>query len=254
MTPTLPCVKIHPELRERLNGWDWFVLVVALVALLFVILETFVAIPPHTLHLMVLADRTACAVFFVDMLVRWRRTGWAGRFWRTGWLDLLASIPFDAAFRTLQIFRVYRVVQILRTLYKLRELTSGTSFNEKLLAMPGVAFVMVLFSTNLMLEVEAGAPGATIRTGGDALWWALTTVTTVGYGDTYPVTTAGRAIAAVMMLVGIALFGSMSALITSRLILPREAREHADEMKELARLREEIRGLREELGRKNGKE
>jgi voltage-gated potassium channel len=145
-------------------------------------------------------------------------------------------------------------VQILRTLYKLRELTSGTSFNEKLLAMPGVAFVMVLFSTNLMLEVEAGAPGATIRTGGDALWWALTTVTTVGYGDTYPVTTAGRAIAAVMMLVGIALFGSMSALITSRLILPREAREHADEMKELARLREEIRGLREELGRKNGKE
>jgi hypothetical protein len=122
---------------------------------------------------MVLADRIACAVFFVDMLVRWRRTGWAGRFWRTGWLDLLASIPFDAAFRTLQLFRVYRVVQILRTLYKLRELTSGTSFNEKLLAMPGVAFVMVLFSTNLMLEVEAGAPGATIRTGGDALWWAL---------------------------------------------------------------------------------
>jgi voltage-gated potassium channel len=247
-------VKIDPELRERLNAWDWFVLVVALVALTFVILETFLTIPPATLGTMIMADRIACGVFFADMIVRWRRDGWSRRFWRHGWLDLIASIPFDAAFRTFQVFRVYRVVQILRTLYKLRELTAGTSFNEKLLIMPGVAFVMVLFSTNLMLEFEAGAPGATIRTGGDALWWALTTVTTVGYGDTYPVTAAGRSIAAVMMVVGIALFGSMSALLTSRLILPREAKEHADEMKEISKLREEIRGLRDELARRDRKE
>lgn len=247
-------VKIDPELRERLNAWDWFVLVVALVALVFVILETFLTIPPSTLGTMIIADRIACGVFFIDTIVRWRRVGWSRRFWRTGWLDLLASLPLDAAFRTFQIFRIYRVIQFLRTLYKLRELTVGTSFSEKLLAMPGVALVMVLFSTNLMLEFEAGAPGSTIRTGGDALWWALTTVTTVGYGDTYPVTAAGRAIAAVMMLVGIALFGSMSALITSRLILPREAREHADEMGEIAKLREEIRGLRDELARRDRKE
>ncbi len=251
---TFPRVKIDPELRERLNAWDWFVLVVAVVALIFVILETFLTIPPATLGTMIMSDRIACGVFFTDTIVRWRRDGWSRRFWRHGWLDLLASIPFDAAFRTFQVFRVYRVVQILRTLYKLRELTAGTSFNEKLLAMPGVALVMVLFSTNLMLEFEAGAPGATIRTGGDALWWALTTVTTVGYGDTYPVTFAGRTIAAVMMVVGIALFGSMSALITSRLILPREAKEHADEMKEISKLREEIRGLREELARRDRKE
>lgn len=251
---TFPRVKIDPELRERLNAWDWFVLVVAVVALIFVILETFLTIPPATLGTMIMADRIACGVFFADMIVRWRRDGWSRRFWRHGWLDLIASIPFDAAFRTFQVFRVYRVVQILRTLYKLRELTAGTSFNEKLLIMPGVAFVMVLFSTNLMLEFEAGAPGATIRTGGDALWWALTTVTTVGYGDTYPVTTAGRSIAAVMMVVGIALFGSMSALLTSRLILPREAKEHAEEMKEISKLREEIRGLRDELARRDRKE
>lgn len=247
-------VKIDPELRERLNAWDWFVLVVALVALVFVILETFLTIPPSTLGTMILADRIACGVFFIDTIVRWRREGWSRRFWRTGWLDLLASLPLDAAFRTFQVFRIYRVIQFLRTFYKLRELTVGTSFSEKLLAMPGVALVMVLFSTNLMLEFEAGAPGATIRTGGDALWWALTTVTTVGYGDTYPVTAAGRAIAAVMMLVGIALFGSMSALITSRLILPREARDHADEKGEISKLREEIRGLREELSRRDRKE
>lgn len=79
-------------------------------------------------------------------------------------------------------------------------------------------------------------------------------MTTVGYGDTYPVTAAGRSIAAVMMVVGIALFGSMSALLTSRLILPREAKEHADELKEISKLREEIRGLRDELARRDRKE
>ena len=62
-------------------------------------------------------------------------------------------------------------------------LTSGTSLNEKLLALPGIALVMVLFSTMLIVEVERSAPNATIKTGGDALWWALTTVTTVTSTD-----------------------------------------------------------------------
>jgi len=105
----------------------------------------------------------------------------------------------------------------------------STAFlNEKLLALPGVALVMVFFSTMLMVVVERGAAGATIRTGGDALWRALTTVTTVGYGDTYPVTAEGRIIAAVLMLIGIALFGSRSAIVTSKLILPKETRDHED--------------------------
>ena len=242
--------KLHDELKVRLNGWDWVVFVVALGALLLVLLETFLVLSAPTLAVFRWIDNAACGIFFIDVLVRWRRMGWSAEFWRWGWVDLLAAIPFDAAFRTLQIIRVYRILRVLRILYKLQELTTGTTLNERLLALPGVAVVMIIFSTALMVEAERHAPGATIKSGGDALWWALTTVTTVGYGDTYPVTTEGRIIAAGLMLVGIALFGSISAIVTSKLILPKETKDHEELRREVRALHGEIRELRDELRKK----
>jgi voltage-gated potassium channel len=242
--------KLHDELKARLNGWDWVVFVVALGALLLVLLETFMVLSAPTLAVFRWIDNAACGIFFIDVLVRWRRMGWSAEFWRWGWVDLLAAIPFDAAFRTLQIIRVYRILRVLRILYKLQELTTGTTLNERLLALPGVALVMIVFSTALMVQAERHAPGATIKSGGDALWWALTTVTTVGYGDTYPVTTEGRIIAAGLMLVGIALFGSISAIVTSKLILPKETKDHEELRREVRALHGEIRELRDELRKK----
>ena len=242
--------KLHDELKVRLNGWDWVVFVVALGALLLVLLETFMVLSAPTLAVFRWIDNAACGIFFIDVLVRWRRMGWSAEFWRWGWVDLLAAIPFDAAFRTLQIIRVYRILRVLRILYKLQELTTGTTLNERLLALPGVALVMIVFSTALMVQAERHTPGATIKSGGDALWWALTTVTTVGYGDTYPVTTEGRLIAAGLMLVGIALFGSISAIVTSKLILPKETKDHEELRREVRALHGEIRELRDELRKK----
>lgn len=241
---------IQQELRQKLRPWDWFVLGVAVLSLVLVLIETFAVLSPEVMHRLVIIDRAACGVFFLDVIIRWRREGWSRGFWKWGWIDLLASIPFDLAFRTLQLVRIYRIVRVLRALYKLQEVATGTSLTEKLLALPAVAFVMVLFSTTLMIEAERHAPDATIKTGGDALWWALTTVTTVGYGDTYPVTGEGRVIAAVLMLVGIALFGSMSAIITSKLILPKETKDHEEMRREVRALHAEIKELREELRKK----
>ena len=246
----LDLVRIDPKLRQRLNPWDWLVLVVAVVSLLLVLLETFLHVPSTLLPLLRDLDRASCLIFLADIVVRWRRERWSASFWRWGWIDLLASIPFDPAFRSLQAIRIYRFIRLIRVLKKLNTLTTGTSLNEKLLALPGVALVMVLFSTMLMVEVERSAPNTTIRTGGDALWWALTTVTTVGYGDTYPVTTEGRIIAAVLMLIGIALFGSMSAIVTSKLILPKETKDHEELRREVRALHGEIRELRDELKKK----
>ena len=240
-------MKTDEELRQRLNPWDWLVLVVAVVSLLLVLLETFLHVPPGVLSLLRTVDTLSCVIFLIDVFVRWKRERWSVNYWRWAWLDVIASIPFEPAFRSLQAIRIYRFIRLIRVLKKLSTLTSGTSLNEKLLALPGVAFVMVLFSTMLMVEVERSAPDATIKTGGDALWWALTTVTTVGYGDTYPVTTEGRIIAAVMMLIGIALFGSMSAIVTSKLILPKETRDHEELRQEMRALHAEIKELRRHL-------
>jgi len=242
--------KLHDELKGRLNAWDWLVFGTAITALVLVLLETFLPFSPAVHAVFRHVDNAACAVFFVDVLVRWRRVGWSAEFWRWGWIDLLAAIPFDAAFRTLQIIRVYRIVRVMRVLYKLQELTTGTTLNERLLALPGMALVLIIFSTALIVEAERHVPGANIQTGGDALWWALTTVTTVGYGDTYPVTTEGRIIAAGLMFVGIALFGSISAIVTSKLILPKETKDHEELRHEIRSLHAEIRELREELKRR----
>ncbi len=240
-------MKIEEQLRQRLNPWDWLVLVVAVVSLLLVILETFLHIPPGVLSVLRMVDTASCVIFLADVFVRWRREKYAANYWRWAWLDVLASIPFEPAFRSLQAIRIYRFIRLIRVLKKLSTLTHGTSLNEKLLALPGVALVMVLFSTMLIVEVERGAANATIKTGGDALWWALTTVTTVGYGDTYPVTTEGRIIASVLMLIGIALFGSMSAIVTSKLILPKETRDHEELRHDIRALHAEIKELRRHL-------
>lgn len=238
------------ELRQRLWAWDWLVLGVAIGSLVLVFAETFLTVSEETTHLFLGLDRAVCAIFFADVIIRWRRARWSGAFWRWGWLDLLAALPLEPAFRAFQVVRIYRIIRVIRVLYKLQELTSGSSLNEKLLALPGVAAMMMLFSTNLILEFERHAPGATITTPGKAVWWAITTVTTVGYGDTYPVTTEGRWVAGLLMLVGIALFGSMSALVTSKLILPKETRDHEEMRKEMKGLQTELRELREELRRR----
>lgn len=236
--------------QESLNGWDWLVLVIAGASLLLVLLETFLTLSPATLHMLTLVDRAACGVFIADLLVRWRRQGWRASYWRWGWVDLLASLPLDTAFRVFQAVRIYRVIRILRALRRLQLATGGSSLNEELLALPGIATLLVIFCVNLVLEVEQAAPGSHIRTHGDAVWWALSTVTTVGYGDVYPVTSEGRVIGGFLMCLGIALFGSMSALITSKLIRPQEQRDHAAYREELRTLHADIRELREELRRR----
>jgi voltage-gated potassium channel len=85
----------------------------------------------------------------------------------------------------------------------------------------------ILCGAWLVLLFEENAPGSNIHTYPNALWWAIVTVTTVGYGDRYPVTTGGRVVAALLMLVGIGLIGVLTATVASVFV-----KEHTDANKE----------------------
>lgn len=106
-----------------------------------------------------------------------------------------------------------RPLRLLRLLVLLRYLDRGAirTLQGRVAAYVVLATVLVLYSGTLAgLDAERDAPGSTITTFGTALWWALTTITTVGYGDVYPVTTQGRVVAGVLMVAGVALLGAVT--------------------------------------------
>jgi voltage-gated potassium channel len=103
------------------------------------------------------------------------------------------------------------MLRILRVFLVLRRSLAAVSTDKIAGSIVTIVASVVLVSAFLEWRVEASAPGATITTFREAIWWAVVTTTTVGYGDYSPVTTVGRIIAMVLMLVGIGLIGTVSA-------------------------------------------
>jgi len=136
-----------------------------------------------------------------------------------GWADLLATIPM---FRIFRIFRILRVVRLLRT-YGTRRF-----FADIVEQRASATFLLTIFLVILVLEAagasiyyaEGGNPDANIRSAGDALWWGLVTITTVGYGDRYPVSSMGRIIGVVLLLAGIGLFSVLTGFIANAFLSP----------------------------------
>ena len=127
-------------------------------------------------------------------------------FMRTNWLAVLAAmIP---AFRALRFLRVLIVLRGLAPLLKTRFARVGFVVTVTL---PLVLYVSALSA----LEAERYAEGSNIKTFGEAFWWSLVSVTTVGYGDHFPVTDSGRATATFLMFIGIGLFSALTALLAA---------------------------------------
>ncbi len=133
-----------------------------------------------------------------------------------GWADLLASLPFPQ-FKILRIFRLVRVYRLLRkvgiravgrTLIKDR---AGSALYVLLL----MGVFVLEFGSLLVLRVEEPAPGANITTASDALWYTIVTISTVGYGDQYPVTQAGRIIGSIIIVVGVGIFGTFTGYLAT---------------------------------------
>jgi voltage-gated potassium channel len=197
--------------------------------------------------------RTACGVavfvvwlvFLVDYVVRLALAERRAAFVRHHLLDL-ASVGLPLL-RPLQLLRLVRALTIL-------ERKLGESLQSRIAIYVATVTTLILAIASLaVLDTERGAPGATITNFGDAVWWSFTTITTVGYGDEYPVTTTGRAIAVALMISGIALLGVVTASLASALInrfseLDEESQQAT--RRDVRTLAEEVRQLRAELARR----
>lgn len=131
---------------------------------------------------------------------------------------------YDFALVALPLLRPLRLLRLLALLRILDRSLAG----RVLVYVAGAATALVGLGALAVLDAERDAEGANITSAGDALWWAFTTVTTVGYGDRFPVTTEGRAVAVVLMVAGIGVVGAVTAAVASW-ILDRAAAERRAE-------------------------
>ncbi|MGP4033331.1 ion transporter [Pseudarthrobacter sp. 1C304] len=140
-----------------------------------------------------------------------------------GWADLVASVPL-AQFKILRVFRLVRVYRLLddvgtRTVRRalIRD-RAGSSLYALLL----MGIFVLEFGSLLILRVEQNAPGANITTASDAIWYTVVTISTVGYGDQYPVTEAGRLVGTAVIVVGVGIFGTFTGYLANFFLSPRK--------------------------------
>ena len=149
------------------------------------------------------------AVFLIDMVARIALCD-RGRRWR-----FIVTRPIDVLSVFFPLFRILRVAGLLQHIPLLRG-KSGAAVRGSVIAHALVYVLVFVYAISLAtLQVERYAPGSTITTFGDVLWWAVVTLATVGYGDTYPVTATGRLLAVMLMGGGIVIVGTTSAIVVS---------------------------------------
>lgn len=140
---------------------------------------------------------------------------------------------YDVALIALPMLRPLRLLRVLAFARLLSRSATRTLVGRTTLYVVGTALAALFLGALAVLDAERDASNANIRSFGDALWWACTTVTTVGYGDHFPVTTTGRFVAVGLMLAGIALVGSITAAVAAWFIeqveADREARRRGPE-------------------------
>ncbi len=146
----------------------------------------------------------------------------AGYFWRGfGWADLLSSLPF-ARVKILRLFRIWRVIRLFKA-FGARNLLNEFIQHRAENALLTVAFLVLCvleFGSLAVLRAERASPNANIASAADALWWAYVTITTVGYGDRFPVTNWGRIVGVLVMTAGVGLFGTLSGFLANKFLTP----------------------------------
>lgn len=223
-----------------------FILALSLFALGALAVQTLVRLDPSTVGILAYADNGVCALFFLDFIISLVRAEKRARYFvRWGWLDLLSSIPMVDALRWGRAARVMRILRVLRGVRSakiLSEFILHRRAQSAFLAATLVSVLLVVMASIAILQFET-SPDANIKTPEDALWWAIVTITTVGYGDKYPVSSEGRLMAGFLMVVGVGFFGVLSGFVAAWFLKPQTQKKDND----IEALADEIRQLRELL-------
>lgn len=205
------------------DAWERLVVVATLVSVLILLYWEIFDLPPAVDAMLTTIDVGLCTLFVIDFAVRFQRAkGFRGRFVRRHWVDLVGAVPFVGPLRAARFIRVLRIIRLVALVrrmirrYDLPLLPTAT-FAYTFLVAAGVW----LGAAAIFFELEHGK-NENVRDFADALWWSMTTLSTVGYGDLYPITPGGRVVAVITMVVGVGVLGTLAATIATAFLEVRE--------------------------------
>ena len=193
------------------------ILILTLIILCAMMADTVFVLPRQVSRMIAVVDTFVCAIFLADFFVRLRRAENKRAFLKWGWIDLVASIPNLQVLRWGRLVRVLRIIRLLRAVRSVQRILHLVFLNKReagAVSLALTAFLLIIFSSVSILICEQRGD-ANIKTAEDAVWWSVSTMTTVGYGDKYPVTTEGRIIGMILMFAGVGMFGGLSGLVAS---------------------------------------
>jgi voltage-gated potassium channel len=224
--------------REHGNAYNIFILVLTILSL-GIMVALVLPLDEATLEVLGFYDNLICIVFLGDVAYNLSGSHPRSEYFvrHRGWLDLLGSIPslgilrYTALLRLFRLSRLFRIARLLRGKQKKALIADVIRNRGQYALFITLVLVMLVLSISsvLVLQFESRSPDANITTGGDALWWAIVTITTVGYGDHYPVTTLGRMTAVAVMFSGIGIIGALASILASLLVSPSGEPEAATE-------------------------
>jgi len=213
--------------EERLGFLNSLIIILSIYVLFALLIDTFFKLPTEISRLLFTIDNGICFIFIFDFSIRFYRAEHKLKFMKWGWIDLISSVPSVDILRAGRLIRLIRLLRVLRTFRSTRVLINHI-FKSKIkgtMTTVSIITLLIIISSSISILIVENAPESNIKTAEDALWWAMVTVTTVGYGDKFPVTTDGRIIAVVLMISGVGLFGVFTGYISSIFVSERKKEE-----------------------------
>jgi len=196
----------HSLIQKRIDRFNFPLAILSIIYLAIYSAQVVFSDNNELVKILTISSNFILFLFVIDLVLRFLASLSIKNFIRSSWLEIIAvTVPF------LRMFRMLRVLVAVR----------GLSFVLSSRAHLAGLYIAILVPTTWfmgaisVLDAEANQPNATITTLGIALWWSLTTIATVGYGEVYPTTFEGKVVAGILMTTGIALFSTGAGIFAS---------------------------------------
>jgi len=212
-------IKYAPSTDMKDVGYEIFIAMISILSVINMIILWIPGMNPDNYILINIINAGLTIVFLMDFLYR-LFTAKSRRqyfFWNWGWADLLACAPQLRILRLFRIFKAYRIIDALGAKNIIKQLSDNRAETAIYILIFSV-IIIIEIGAFLILIAESASDSANILNASDAIWWIYVTITTVGYGDYYPVTQAGKFIGILIMTTGVGIFATFAGYIANKLL------------------------------------